>query len=209
MREEIGKWNFAAYSVFKFFAEDGVFRREFDIHDRDYSHHEEIKFKRALGQRYFCDSEFLVGVPSYNISEFLFDANGKTEEEVASLAREWVDRRAERKEVEDAKRDKWQRLKDRFGGAVIGLGSKIDVYGAGFSVRALLNSEMSFSDRKRFVADNRVDILRWVIHEVSESKGILRRIGDVRFYKPVEMTVLRSGEVEVKFGVKRDIKSTA
>ena len=43
------------------------------------------------------------------------------------------------------------------------------------------------------------------MHELAESKSVRRKIGDMRFYRPVEIINLRANEVEVKFEPKKEV----
>jgi len=172
---------------------------------RDYSRNawaDRIDFKREFGKRYFGDPEFLIGTNNEYVSGILFECDGKDEDGVREVIRKYKDRREGYRTSEYRKRKEWEKLREKFDGIVIGIDSKIDVYGSGFSVRVLFGSDVSFGGKKKFLAENRIEFVRWVIHELSESKSAMKKIGDMRFYRPVEIINLRAQEVEVKFEIK-------
>ena len=136
---------------------------------------------------------------------FLFEADGKTVEEVCEIAQKRVEAREARNAEYYEKRRRWKKLREKFDGVVIGIDSKIDVYDVGFSVRVLFGSDITFAGKKKFLAENRVEFVKWVMHELTENKAARRKIGDIRFYKPVEIINLRAREVEVKFEVKGEV----
>jgi len=166
---------------------------------------EVLAFKRRFCDWFFGDREFLIGCKDEYVDSILSEGNGKSEDEVRQIANRCKEARKARhtKEAEEAR--KWAILRDKFDGVVIGLDSKIDVYGSGFSVRVLFGSDVGFLGRRKFLSENRREFLRWVIHEINDSKGIVRRIGDIGFYKPVEIVNLRANEVEVKFEIKEGV----
>lgn len=164
-----------------------------------------VEFKRAFGERYFGDCSFLVGVDGEYVDRILRECDGKTEDEVVKVCEKYRAMRNERKTEREKETEKWRKLREKFDGVVIGLDSKIDVYDAGFTVRVLFGSDIAFAGKKKFVAENRTEFLKWVMHELSESKRAMRKIGDMRYYRPVEIVVLRSSEVEVKFEVKKEV----
>ena len=205
--EWIGYWNGwrrDRYFAYEVKIEDGVFKVECQFNKRGYNfgHEDELDFKRAFGVRFFGDSEFLIGVYNDYVTNFLFRCNGKSEDEVMRICADHRKaREAKRAEVAE-KREKWSELREKFDGVVIGVDGKIDVYGNGFSVRVLFSSDVTFEGRKRFLSENKVEFVRWVMHEIGQSKAMARRIGDMRYYRPVEIINLRAHEVEVKFEVK-------
>ena len=166
---------------------------------------ERTAFKRAFGARFFGDESFLVGLDGEFVGRLLRECDGKSEEEVLAICDGYKEKREERRTREALAWEKWQKLRERFDGVVIGIDSKIDVYGAGFSVRVLFGSDVSFGGKKKFLAENKVEFVRWVMHELSESKSAMRKIGDMRFYRLVEIVNLRANEVEVKFEVKKEV----
>ena len=130
---------------------------------------------------------------------------GKSVEEAKEIARRYAGKRYERKAKEEEGQAKWEALRKKFSGYVIGLDHEADVFDAGFSVRVLFRPSSSFAERRAFLKENRIEFVRWVVHECGNDYWIKKRIGDIRFYKPVEMVALRAPEVEVKFEVKREV----
>ena len=45
------------------------------------------------------------------------------------------------------------------------------------------------------------------MQEIPYYQKIMKKIGDLKFYKPVEIIVLRSNELDIKFEVKGDIEN--
>ena len=121
---------------------------------------------------------------------------------IKKAAKKLDDRR--RKIAEDG--EKWDELRKRFNGFVIGVDKTVDVYGSGFSVRVLLSAQKSFDERKRFIKENRNDFWRYVIGELENNKRAMGKVGDMRFYEPDELIILRAPEVEVKFKVREGIQ---
>ena len=207
MRENIGAWAFWRHGSHIVYIEDGVFKIELNVRDYWYSQRrsDTLRFQRKLGKRFFGNSEFLIGVQDDFVDGFLLAADGKTVEEVCEIARERVARREARNAEYREKQRRWKKLREKFDGVVIGIDSKIDVYDVGFSVRVLFGSDITFAGKKKFLAENRVEFVKWVMHELTENKAARRKIGDIRFYKPVEIINLRAREVEVKFEVKGEV----
>ena len=100
-------------------------------------------------------------------------------------------------------RKRWLTLNSESRLHVVGLDRRfIDIFPTGFSVRLLLRTSNSFDDQKKFIQGNRKDILKYVMNEIQYSKKIMKKIGDLKFYKPVEIILLRTNEVDIKFEVK-------
>ena len=113
-----------------------------------------------------------------------------------------AERLHERRRKEKAVMEIWNQLDSEFRGFVVGIDKWVDVYDSGFSVRVLLSTQYSFSERRKFVKERSKDIVKWTMAQISENKNMLNRIGDLKFYKPVEIITLRNPEVELKFQVK-------
>ena len=207
MREIVASRGVGRYDTKQtFFFEDGVFGYEYDIHSRRrLSYRDKMDFKRAIGGRLFGDTEYLIGLTDDFMDRVIKECVGKTEEEIARVTGRYRTYREIRRAERDKGFEKWAELREKFGGVVIGIDSEIDVYDVGFSCRVLFNTDLSFSERGKFLRENRVEFVRWVMSEISDSKGIKRKIGDIRFYRPVEMVNLRMNEVEVKFEVKKEV----
>ena len=212
MKESLGVWPFRI--------EDGDGRlnyREFVLDDGilflvpvsdGWERCVEYKDKRAIGERFFGDSEFFNCCSSDfvdRIIDEISECEGKDEDWIRKILRKYVDRREERRTREFSERKKWEALRDKFDGAVIGLDKTVDVYNTGFSVRVLFSSEMTFAGKSRFLKENRIEFVKWVMSEIEESKTITRRIGSIKFYKPVEIDNLRGLAVDVKFEIKREV----
>ena len=94
---------------------------------------------------------------------------------------------------------KWKELNKRFDGNIILLDKRtFRISGTGFAVRILMKSG-SVEERKGFVNQNRNDILAWCMEELQERNSIMNRIGDLDKYKPAEIKLLQSSEIEVVF----------
>lgn len=203
-----GRWVYSSgdlveedYNVY--IDEDGILRME--ECGRFYCQWSDLlPFKYAFGKR-FGDEKFLIGVKSDFISRVLKECCGKSEAEVYEIIEKYRGKREAHRNRDSAVQKEWEKLREKFDGVVIGIDSTIDVYGNGFSVRVLFGSDVTFVGRKKFLQENRVEFLKWVISDISKSKKITKRIGDIRFYKPVEIINLRVPEVEVKFEVKGDV----
>ena len=211
-RETIGFWSEDSgeeYIEYKLYVLDGIFRMEKTDYLVIRIGGTETRCKRELGKRYFGDERFLIGVRSDLVTRIIREFNGKSEDEVMEIAKRYIDKREEHRTKELESLQKWERLRKKFGGLVIGTEKKVDVYENGFSVRVLFNSNMTFDDRMSFIKENKCAFMKWIMKEVSENKIAIRKIGDIRFYKPVEIINLRANEVEVKFEVKRNIEMDA
>lgn len=106
-----------------------------------------------------------------------------------------------RKDREDHKKQT-DELNNRFNGYVIGLAKDFYTYNSGFSIRLLLSSEHSFSERKKFAKNNKKEIIKYALQMISQNKRLIKEIGDIRYYKPVEIVTCKIPEIEIKFEVK-------
>ena len=123
------------------------------------------------------------------------------EQTVKNAAEKWRIGREQQKEKEE----EWKNLRERFGGMVIGLDKEFSVYESGFSVRVLMSARRGFEERKKFVQENQKEFWVYVIEEVGKSKRIMNKIGDIRFYEPEELILMRVPEIEVKFKIKGEV----
>ena len=211
MREEIGRYDrfwrdyAECYVSVSIFVEDGIFQRETDVKFCEESYENRICFKKRLGEFLLGDERFFVGTDDMFVYRVVRECCGKSVEEAKEIARRYAGKRYERKAKEEEGQAKWEALRKKFSGYVIGLDHEADVFDAGFSVRVLFRSSSSFAERRAFLKENRIEFVRWVVHECGNDYWIKKRIGDIRFYKPVEMVALRAPEVEVKFEVKREV----
>lgn len=163
-----------------------------------------VSFKRKFGKRFGGDAEFWIGIDYYSFYWFLCGCDGLSENDVLEKVGQRKAKRDARKADNEKKAADWEELKKKFDGYVIGIDKSIDVYGSGFSVRVVFSSDVSFREKAKFLRENRVEFVRWVMKEISESKKITNRIGSIKFYKPVEIVNLRAREVEIKFEVKKE-----
>ena len=201
MRELIGYWDggyrIGSYAVY---LDHGVM-----FVNKEYCRNawaDRMDFKREFGKRYFEDSEFLVGTCNEYVTGILFECDGKDENGVREVIKKYKDKREANRTSDFRKQKEWKKLREKFDGIVIGLDSKIDVYATGFSVRVLFGSDVNFGGMKKFLSENKIEFVKWVMHEIGQSKAMARRIGDMRYYRPAEIINLRVPEVEVKFEVK-------
>lgn len=161
--------------------------------------------KKQFSRDYFGDEKYILNVGNVFIAERVRRCLGKKEEDVRDEMRRYWDERHQ-KYLESVKAtQRWMEFKNQYGAYIIGIDKAIDVYPAGFSVRVLFNSDKGFEERRQFVKDNSKEIVRYVMGELEDSKSVCRKIGDMSFYKPVQITTLKVAEAEVKFEVKRDI----
>lgn len=121
-------------------------------------------------------------------------------------AEENIKRLAERLRKKHEKRTRFlaqfEKMDDQFREYVVGLANDIDIYSSGFSVRVLLASYHSFDERRLFVKSHKMDLVRWAMYQIPEHSRMMKSIGSLDFYKPVEIVTLRNPEVEIKFQVK-------
>ena len=97
----------------------------------------------------------------------------------------------------------WEELRSRFDGEVIGIYKEsLDVVQAGFSIRVLLSATTPKEDRKAFVKTNYKEILLWLMEDIQKTPSIRRKIGDIKFYKPTEIVLLKVPQIEIKFETK-------
>ena len=159
--------------------------------------------KREISEALFGDAKYLgKGVDDGVLVRLL----RQVEEHGKDVAVEgFKQKRKEHLEVKKAEEEEWKKLFKKFNGAVIGVDNCIDVFETGFSVRVLINSGLSFDERRKFVTENQRDFLVWLMEEIKGAKRMMKKIGDMRFYRPAEMVTLRrASEIEVKFEIKED-----
>lgn len=139
------------------------------------------------------------------ISECLLESDGKPIEYFDDLIR----KRAKGLTAARAQRIKWRNaeLYRRFPETVIGLDKDIDVYNSGFSVRILLKTGMTKDEKRLFVKDNKKDLIRATMHDITRLRSFKSQIGSLSYYKPCEIIILNVEELEVKFEVKREVSA--
>ena len=96
----------------------------------------------------------------------------------------------------------WKRLRARFDGAVLGLDKVVDVYEGGFSIRIILKSTMSFSERRWFVRDHKYDLAKWVVQEIKARDELRSQIKGIGSFIPKDIIILNIPELEIEFEAK-------
>ena len=188
-------------AIFCFGFENGVLDMWKSGYSRSYD--EDMELKNELGKRYFGNELYFRFVNPDHISNLLEGCVGKSEAELRRTLDAFDARRKNRIAKQRNEAESWDQTRERFGGIVLNLDKRVDVYSTGFSVRVILSSQIDFAQRKAFVTANRKELVRWTMDELSGQTRTMKRLGDLRFYRPVEITVLRAPEVEIKFEVKR------
>ena len=167
----------------------------------------EIYLKKFIDPMYICWTN--MGGRKYNrwIDSSLEKSVGFGIETLLNNIKQYYDANIDGKGYMNSdERKRWCSLNSESRLHIIGLDrSFIDVYPTGFSVRLLLRTSKSFDEQKKFLKENRKDILKYVMNEIQYSKKIMKRIGDLKFYKPVEIILLRTNEVDIKFEVKGEL----
>lgn len=197
MRERIGVWS-RRYFGYAVFMENGVMHTEFEWRESE-SH---LSFKKKFGKRFFNDESFWVGI-SYDVFEtFLLSCDGMSEAQIIERAKAWLKKREERREAERKKTEPWRSLSEGLREVVIGVDKSVDVFNTGFNVRVICNSAATVEERKKSVRVSQSEFLRYVMFEVAKNRNAMSKLGDIRFYRPVEIVYLSSPQIEVKFEVK-------
>lgn len=191
-----GGWKRGSYEVY---VQNGELLLEKTVTAKWYNN---SGFKRDFGELYFEDPEFLIGTSTEFVHKLLMECNGKDEKEIMEIVKKCKDKREENLTSDYRRQKEWEKLREKFDGIVIGVDREIDVYDSGFSVRVLFGSDVTFVGRRQFLTENKKEFVRWVMNEIRNSKYLSRMIGDIKYYKPVEIINLRAHEVEVKFEVK-------
>ena len=188
------------YVAFRYYVEDGIFKRKLVINKG--SRWDTLMFKRVIGDRFIGDENFFIGVADDMMMNSLNRSIGKPIGELEKKMDEVKERRAEYKRIEQNRKDRWNNTKEKFEGLVIGLDRKLYTYDYGFTARVLFRSDSTFDQRKAFLKSERKNLVKWVMDELKDSKNVQKQIGNIKFYKPVELCLMRIPEVEIKFEVK-------
>lgn len=153
-----------------------------------------------------------VSIPRYDISKFLDGAMSNNGENllcgtIRNEFKTYFDKNlCGRGYMDKDEKTRWLALSDEAKHYIVCIDRNYkDICPTGFSVRLLLKSDKSFQEQKQFVKTHRKDILQYVMNEIPHTKKIMRRIGDLKFYKPVEIILLRSNELDIKFEVKGEL----
>ena len=162
-----------------------------------------VEKKRTFSMEYCGDEEYLLHLSNEFVSGFIERCIGKDIQCVKKEIDGYIGKRTDRYLENVRATQRWLSFKEKYGPVVIGIDGSIDVYPTGFSVRVLFNSDEQFEDRKKFVKEHKKEFLNYVIGELEDKKGLMKRIGSLQYYTPTLITVLRkSAEVDVKFEVK-------
>lgn len=155
-----------------------------------------IEWFKSLGYDYKAfDDKF---VCKTILNPFLHKPIEEAEENIKHLA----ERLRKKHEKRARLLTQFEKMDDQFQEYVVGLANDIDIYSSGFSVRVLLASYHSFDERRLFVKSHKMDLTRWTMWRITENYKMMKKIGSLDFYKPVEIVTLRNPEVEIKFQVK-------
>ncbi len=112
-------------------------------------------------------------------------------------------KRSRSRESPAVSRVKWVNQRDRFDGWIIGIDKQyFNMHPTGFSVCILLKSS-EMNKQAAFVKENCKDILCWCTEEIPSQPRIMKKIGSIDYYKPTEITLLATNEIEVFYEVKK------
>ena len=122
----------------------------------------------------------------------------------------YIQKRIELKEYnrqKQAEKDKrWADLYKKFNGKILGLDIKhFDVYDKGFSVEIVMSSGLSREERLEYVKTHKKDIIKWCMEEIGKEDKLTKKIGDVSYYKPSEIVIMKNPRVMVSFVVKKEV----
>ena len=67
----------------------------------------------------------------------------------------------------------------------------------GFAVRMMVKATVPVNEQRAFVEKKREDILLWIIDEIMRTPVLLKKIGDLEYFKPTEVILLQNNEMEV------------
>ena len=166
------------------------------------TYYDERKFVKEFVSVFLDDKLDYRYMKSETISKMCKTANGHDISVLSSLCKKMIDRHdrylSDRKSI----MTDWENLREQFDNYVIGLDKEIDVYDSGFSVRILMSSSNDFEKRKAFVKEQRNEIIEWTIQELEKKNRFIKRIGDLTYYKPAEITILRTPNIDIKFELK-------
>ena len=81
---------------------------------------------------------------------------------------------------------------------IIGLDKKFfRTFPTGFAVRMMVKATVPVNEQRAFVEKKREDILLWIIDEIMRTPVLLKKIGDLEYFKPTEVILLQNNEMEV------------
>lgn len=179
---------------------------------------EALRNKRVEFYKKYLDKQDLIFIENYSAyphaysmyaNEICDSAIGSHVTDLHKIANDYYYKKISGKGfVDKEEKKRWLSLPPDFQDYIIGIDKKmIDVFPTGFTVRLLLKSGKDFKEQKKFVKEHGRDILKFVMQEIPYYPKIMKKIGDLKFYKPVEIIVLRSNELDIKFEVKGDIEN--
>ena len=88
--------------------------------------------------------------------------------------------------------------RSQFGGMIIGLDKKFfRTFPTGFAVRMMVKATVPVNEQRAFVEKKREHILLWIIDEIMRTPVLLKKIGDLEYFKPTEVILLQNNEMEV------------
>lgn len=191
------------YTTFEIWAKKGVIKvgeipKSYCIRPTDTMKEQMYQWMADRGYRpknfsYICDDM---------ITKMLIACDGKEASALEELVKAKADRLIRFRELRQKEEETWRALYSKFNGQIIGLDKAIDVYSTGFSIRVLLRSTLTTEEKRKLVKENYKDIYRWAMGEIVTFKDFRERIGDLAFYKPAEIIILKIPELEVKFEIK-------
>ena len=160
-----------------------------------------------------AEKEFLAELAEYgyhpqtvHMTAFLDPLIGKTWDDLVTTAKKRGSKNTRQRKIVAEKNaaKRWENLRTQFNNNILGIDKKyINVHPTGFSIRVLMKTA-PLEKRKKFVQENRDSILTWCIEELADTPAVLNRIGKPEYYTPIEITVLKSNELEVFFEVKTE-----
>lgn len=198
MIENIGVWESAGVGQLDVYLKDGIFHADHISH----SSANRLDFKRKFGERFFGDRDFWIGVDYDVLTKFLKRCDGLPVEEFEKKCQERIANRKRTQDLAERRAVEWEKLREKFCGVVLGVDKEVDVFSTGFNVRVICKSTTTIDERRSCVRGSQKEFLRFVMSEVAGNHVAMARLGDIRFYRPVEIVYLREPEVEVKFEVK-------
>jgi len=136
------------------------------------------------------------------ISGWLLKCEGQDVSAFEDLVRAKCKKLCQLKALRKKQEEAWQKLYAKFDGQILGIDRSIDVYRTGFSVRIILRSDMTTEEKRTLLRENRLDLVKWAIGEIQTTKDFKEKIGDMSFYRPAEIIILKIPELEMKFEIK-------
>lgn len=97
---------------------------------------------------------------------------------------------------------------EEFQKCVLLLSKEIDVYTTGFTVWILVGPKAfsSVEEKAAFLKTYKKQLVIYARNEILAKKNFIRKIGDLRYYRPVELAFAKTSEIAVKFELKEEIQ---